>query len=543
MSFSVGDSVYARYRGFQRFYPGVISSRGEDGSYGVDYADDDYESGVPAEYIEPREIQTHNSDSTRRECLLNVPGLPSELDLLADTIRADLYAGMRITARYNGSRRQYPGMLRAINDDGTYCIAFDDGDAVAAAPLRDISLAGDSAVIAVVGTAVMAKDHNTFKYYPGFVNKVNADGTCDIHFIGHDKGAVGLRRQWIQIRKPTNRLHEVYVGAVVRGRYRGGRAAYPGIISAINTDGTYNIDYYDGDRESFVEADAIHLQDISSGIKLGVRVWARYKSSEKYYPGLIVGLQELKSKTVYSVRFDDGTFDALVKMCNIELNNPLSRSRDCPLNVGVRVWSRWKEGRREYPGVITRLNGDDTYDIVYDDGECEGSVKPEFVSILTEEDDTSVSPGPPAEQSDDLYVGARVSVNHTKDEDSKAGVVVWIHNNDTYDIDFPDNSTLKRVARDSIDLLATNDASSPIQSFVCEVEPKERKADVIDSTSISGDDLCCVCLQASKGAALLHGNTSHFACCYSCSMSLKNNKIACPICRLHIDAVIKCFTA
>lgn len=44
--------------------------------------------------------------------------------------------------------------------------------------------------------------------------------------------------------------------------------------------------------------------------------------------------------------------------------------------VGEKVHALWKNnGRRLYPGVITHINGDGTYDIQYDDGDREYSVR------------------------------------------------------------------------------------------------------------------------------------------------------------------------
>ena len=48
-------------------------------------------------------------------------------------------------------------------------------------------------------------------------------------------------------------------GDKVEARYRGNARAYPGRIARVNGDGTYNVDYDDGEKERGVAADLIKL--------------------------------------------------------------------------------------------------------------------------------------------------------------------------------------------------------------------------------------------------------------------------------------------
>jgi hypothetical protein len=56
--------------------------------------------------------------------------------------------------------------------------------------------------------------------------------------------------------KPLIRLRngevEYYVGAMVDARYKGGKNWYPGVISAVHINETYDIDYVDGNKETGV---------------------------------------------------------------------------------------------------------------------------------------------------------------------------------------------------------------------------------------------------------------------------------------------------
>ena len=53
--------------------------------------------------------------------------------------------------------------------------------------------------------------------------------------------------------------------------------------------------------------------------------------------------------------------------------------------------------------------------------------------------------------------------------------------------------------------------------------------------------LCCVCMVRPRDAALIHGKTSHQACCYDCASELFERGLPCPYCRQSIAHVVKNF--
>ena len=54
---------------------------------------------------------------------------------------------------------------------------------------------------------------------------------------------------------------------------------------------------------------------------------------------------------------------------------------------------------------------------------------------------------------------------------------------------------------------------------------------------------CIICLVGPKNATLIHGDTGHCCCCWTCAQVLKRRQDPCPICRAPIDHVIKQFNA
>ena len=77
-------------------------------------------------------------------------------------------------------------------------------------------------------------------------------------------------------------------------RYRGKARYYPGRIRHDNRDGTYDIDYDDGEKESnvaeaLIKASAAAPAPTGTGgaFAVGAKVEARYRGKSKYYAGVI----------------------------------------------------------------------------------------------------------------------------------------------------------------------------------------------------------------------------------------------------------------
>eukprot|EP01038_Epipyxis_sp_PR26KG_P003413 gene3413-4865_t len=122
---------------------------------------------------------------------------------------ARLEEGAKVEGNYRGKGRWYPGRISKVNRDGSFNVDYDDGE-------KEQFLAED--MIRLVG--------------------------------GGSTGGIG--------RSPVRaaRLEE---GAKVEGNYRGKGRWYPGVISKANRDGTFNLDYDDGEKEQYLAEDMIRL--------------------------------------------------------------------------------------------------------------------------------------------------------------------------------------------------------------------------------------------------------------------------------------------
>jgi len=102
--------------------------------------------------------------------------------------------------------------------------------------------------------------------------------------------------------------------------------------------------------------------------------------------------------------------------------------------------------------------------------------------------------------------------------------------------------------RDSLDSngeeQAADDAATAAAApfFAMPAEDVEQRLKALHAgPTHEGFHLCCVCLDKPRDAALVHGKTSHQACCYECAQELFERGLPCPCCRQPIAHVVKNF--
>ncbi|CAN0218058.1 unnamed protein product, partial [Ectocarpus fasciculatus] len=210
-------------------------------------------------------------------------------------------------------------------------------------------------------------------------------------------------------------------GVRVEARYKGGSAWLPGVISKVRLSGkVIDVEYDDGRAESGMRIDNIRIIDDRRGateskesnepillkydvpdshgsagdysnLPIGSKVQAYYRGGTRLYPGVI---SRVRLNGTYDIDYDDGEKEAGVKKDLIQSAGPSSTSTlpsqrmdpnlgdiddDTPLKVGSTVRAYYRGGTRLYPGVISRARLNGTYDIDYDDGEKEAAVKKDLI--------------------------------------------------------------------------------------------------------------------------------------------------------------------
>ncbi|GMH80068.1 hypothetical protein TrLO_g3161, partial [Triparma laevis f. longispina] len=178
-------------------------------------------------------------------------------------------------------------------------------------------------------------------------------------------------------------------------------------IAKVNSDGSVNVDFDDGDKDRFVDMKSVKLEgggggsdseddrghgrgggDSDAPIDEGVKVEARYRGKAKYYSGKIT---RVRSNGTYDVAYDDGEKEFGVKREMIKVlessRSSRSRGRDDEsgsdeIGEGDKVEARYRGKSKWYSGKVARVRSNGTMDIHYDDGEKELGVDPSFVRAV-----------------------------------------------------------------------------------------------------------------------------------------------------------------
>ncbi|KAJ0399206.1 hypothetical protein P43SY_001872 [Pythium insidiosum] len=471
--FREGEKVEAQYKGRSKFYPGVISRCRLNGTYDIDYEDGEKETGVAAELIRSRESSSPSKKKTT--------------DTSEDEPRTKKFReGDKVEAQYKGRSKFYPGVISRCRLNGTYDIDYDDGEketGVAAELIRSRETSSPSkkkksddaseddrkgAVKFREGERVEVQYKGKAKYYPGVIARCRLNGTYDINYDDGEK-ETGVSAELIRSlekkavssdddRGGKNKFRE---GEKVEAQYKGKSKFYPGVISRCRLNGTYDIDYDDGEKESGVAAELIRSRESgrdkdgsgSKKLKEGDKVEAQYKGRSKFYPGVI---SRCRLNGTYDIDYDDGEKESGVAAELIRVregsspkkknNDEREADRDRKFQEGDKIEAQYKGKSKFYPGVISRCRSNGTYDIDYDDGEKETGVVGELIRLRE---------GASGEKK--FREGDKIEAQYKGKSKFYPGIISRCRLNGTYDIDYDDGEKETGVAADLIRLRPGSD--------------------------------------------------------------------------------------
>ena len=109
-------------------------------------------------------------------------------------------------------------------------------------------------------------------------------------------------------------------------------------------------------------------------LAVGTLVQARHKGGKEWHLGKIIGVTEKlfdggAEEKVYEVEYDDGDVEADVWRYRVVRREDGIGEQCKELAEGERVDVRYRREQQLFPGKIARNNDDDTYDVIYNDGE------------------------------------------------------------------------------------------------------------------------------------------------------------------------------
>jgi uncharacterized protein (DUF427 family) len=440
MKFKEGDKIQGNYRSRGKFYPGVIHKVRSEGNYDIAYDDGEQETRV--------------DESNIRSFL------PSTVVGVSDKPR--LEEEMKIEANYRCKGRYFPGKIRRDRGDGTFDIDYDDGESELKVKETDIRfVGGDNKSISdhktkfEEGSKVEANYRSRERYFPGKVRRSRGDGTYDIDY---DDGESELKVKESDIRlgegdKQESSKPKLEEGMKVEANYRSRGRFFPGKIRRDRGDGTWDIDYDDGEQETRVDESNIRLVSSTAEIdatrvtdrpKLeeGMKIEANYRGKGRYFPGRI---KKDRLDGTYDIDYDDGEQESRVKEADIRvLESHLTPRQNQSIEEGSRIEANYRGRGRFFPGKIRRNRGDGTYDIDYDDGESELKVK--------ESDIRLVKKGKLESSSSKLRLeeGMKVEANYRCRGRFFPGKIRRDRGDGTFDIDYDDGESELKVKETDI---------------------------------------------------------------------------------------------
>ncbi|KAF0719010.1 hypothetical protein As57867_001329, partial [Aphanomyces stellatus] len=477
--FKEGEKVEAQYKGKSKFYPGVIARVRSNGTYDIDYDDGEKEKEVAAELIRSKD----KASSPKKK----------SSDETTDDENKRFKEGEKVEAQYKGKTKYYPGVITRARSNGTYDIDYDDGEKEKEVQAKFIrskqssspkkKSGGDSdddkksSKKFKEGEKVEANYKGKEKLYPGVISRCRLNGTYDIDYDDGEKekevDAKFIRPKGSSKKgggdgsddekKSSKKFKE---GEKVEAQYKGKSKFYPGVISRCRLNGTYDIDYDDGEKESGVAAELIRSKDKASSpkkkssdettddenkrFKEGEKIEAQYKGKTKYYPGVIT---RARSNGTYDIDYDDGEKEKEVQAKFIrskQSSSPKKKSNDDSeseklskkFKEGEKVEAQYKGKSKFYPGVIARARSNGTYDIDYDDGEKEKEVAADL--IRSKESSTAKKPSEPS-SSDSYRVGAKVEALYKGKKEWFKGSIIKDHGDGRYDIEYDDGDRETKV--------------------------------------------------------------------------------------------------
>ncbi|GMI52947.1 hypothetical protein TeGR_g11187, partial [Tetraparma gracilis] len=357
--------------------------------------------------------------------------------------------GDRCEAQFKGKGKFYPGTIAKVNSDGTVNVDFDDGDKDRYVSSSSYKLSGsggkksprggrsdtetndDDGGKLEVGAKVEAKYRGKSKYYKGEIARVRLNGTYDINYDDGEK-ELGVKRDLIRplesssrSRSPKKSSKEPKVGDKCEAQFKGKGKFYKGKVAKVNSDGTINVDFDDGDKDRYVEPECFKILSSSSRdesdteaggddskLSVGAKVEAKYRGKSKYYKGEIA---RVRLNGTYDINYDDGEKELGVKRDLIRPLESSSRSsskspkKGSKPRVGQKCTAQFKGKGKFYKGKVAKVNSDGTINVDFDDGDKDRYVEPESFK-LEEGDDASETDG--GDDDSKLSVGDKVEAKY-----------------------------------------------------------------------------------------------------------------------------------
>lgn len=556
-----GTQVQANYGGKGAWYAGRITAANADGSYDIAYDDGDEERGVSPANVRPvptadPERKPKADTAAAAAAAVAVAAAPAPAPSPAaneGTSSASFAVGAKVEANFGGKGKWYPGRVEAVNEAlGTVDVLFDDGDRERGVTLRNVrspaSAAAERQQLTLpqfeAGDAVEGRFGGKDKWYPGEVLRVNNDGTVDILYSDGDK-ETSVAPHFVRSISSPGRApasaesgspkvnpddgasraggpNEFNVNDAVEARYGGKDSWYRGRVEKVNSDGTFDIQYEDGDAEQNVRADLLravssHVSKDEATSKSTSKAAAPEPTSSRsaaaesststargafdvddhvfcdrgggdWAKGTVVAVLPADASSgvcTFNVLIDDAQKRGKLEP-EVETDVPESRLRAAPpsdsdtdtdttadagahspaaFETGDLVEGNYAGKGTWYRGKIEAARRDGTYDIRYDDGDVERGVAEVRVRSVGGGETRGPIPLQDALETHanapGICVGSKVEGNFGGTGQWYAGKVEAVHGNGTsFDLLYDDGDRERGVKPENVRLCGGTEASA-----------------------------------------------------------------------------------
>jgi len=252
--------------------------------------------------------------------------------------------GTRVIAKIAAWKQGYPGTISAANLNRTYEIAFDDGEVHDNVSHEEVQVLEEGSVQAE--DRIEAKISGWNQFYPGKVLRLNEDGTFCVHFDDGEIQEAVQRNQMKILERKSNMTCKYKIGDRVEAQIPAWDRFYPGEVKKINENCSYCVHFDDGEVQKLVFESQLRVlennetacevdgdeaipaetdepdqdlesneivEDVNKGtsasedekgqFKLGDRVEVQIPAWDRFFPG---ELKRINSDGRYCIRFDDG---------------------------------------------------------------------------------------------------------------------------------------------------------------------------------------------------------------------------------------------
>jgi len=424
--FAEGTRVEARYKRREEWRDGRIVKQHSDRTYDVVYKNGKLDRRLPERYVRRRAHTRRGRRGRRRRRRRRGGRYRDDMMFEEDDI---------IEARYEGKALWVRGRIdRVRHDDGTYDIRYDNGEREARVEYDLIRF-----VRFEIGDIVEARMEGADRWEVAEVlRRHDTSGTLDVRFQGGKEieRRVPLRRvRPCSLRKSTTLAHRTaYVkGSDIEARFEGRREWWRGRVTRVNRDdGTYDIRYDNGEEEL-----EVHPTMMRPRMRKGAPVMARFQGRKRWFPGKITRVHGDGSFDVVYVVFISNLFFFFLPTLFLSLSLAFTThthththryndgDKDTRLDADFvrplrfekndRVEAK-RRGKTWLPARVSHVCEDGTYDVIFEDGNEETGLEVENLRYVR------------------FFKGERVRARFGGGKKFRAAQIVSVHEDNTYDI-------------------------------------------------------------------------------------------------------------